>query len=506
MKVSKSEVRVAPKKIESLDADAIIVNLFEGVGAPGGATGAVDRALGGALSELIRSGEFKGKGGETVLLHTLGRLPAARVIVVGLGKQAEFDLDRVRQASAEGFLLARQAGCKSAASVVHGAGVGGLSPRLAARATVEGAILGLYRFEPYKDKPDDKAVGEVIIAENDKAKLEAVLEGAREGRILSDATNFARDLANRPGNKLTPSILAAEAGKLAKEHGIECEVLERQDMEKLGMGALLGVAKGSNEPPKLIVMRHRGGGEKGEWLGLVGKGLTFDAGGISLKPGEGMEEMKFDMAGGAAVIAAMGAIAQLGVKHNVLGVVPATENMPGGHAQRPGDVITAMNGKTVEVINTDAEGRLILADAVAYAVDRGAGRLVDVATLTGACIVALGHYCTGLVSNDQAWAERVIAAGAAAGERVWQLPAYQEYKKQYESRVADLKNVGGRAAGTITGGLIIGEFVGDVPWAHLDIAGTAWGVEEIPYLPKGATGVATRTLAQLVMDLASEQG
>lgn len=499
------ELCVVNQPIQEVPTDAVIVSLFEGVTVPTGATAAVDQALGGAIHQMIAAGDFRGRKNETAVLYTLGRLPARKVVLVGLGKAEDLDAERIRQAAAAGVRKAHETGAQTVATAVHGAGAGQVEARAAAQACAEGIVLGLYEYEGFKSRREEQRppVSRVVLAETDAQRLAAVEDGAQRGRILAEATNFARTLANHPGNKLTPTDMAEAALEMAREFGLQCRVLERADMERLGMGALLGVAKGSHQPPKLIVLEYQGAPGDRDILALVGKGLTFDSGGIDLKPGEHMEEMKYDMAGGAAVLGAMRAIAQLRPAVNVIGLVPATENMPGGGAQKPGDVVQACNGKTIEIISTDAEGRLILADAVAYACNLGATRLVDVATLTGACIVALGHLATGLVSNNQPWAEEIQRAAAATGERVWQLPVWEEYKNQYKSDVADLKNTGGRAAGTIVGGMIIGEFVGDTPWVHLDIAGTAWEVSDVPYQPnKAATGVMVRTLAQLALNLA----
>ncbi len=500
-------VRVVRESLANVKADAVVVNLFEGVTTPARATGAVDSAMGGAISHLVAAGDFRGTLNETVVIYAMEKIPARKVILVGLGDPGRFDAERARQAAAAAARKAKETGAEVLASVAHGAGAGGLEPGQAARATVEGTILGLYSLERYKSKPDPGSpeatkkkpeVKEFLIAEIDEAKAVEEEKGARAGEIMAEAANFARDLANAPSNYLTPSAFAAEAEKLAHEVGLDCEILGREEMQRAGMGAFLGVAKGSDEPPRLVVLRYRGGRADEAPLALIGKGLTFDSGGISLKPSEGMEAMMMDMSGAAAVLAAMRAIGTLKPPANVIGLMALTENMPSGHAQKPGDVVTAMNGKTIEVVNTDAEGRLVLLDTICYAKELGVSRIVDVATLTGACVVALGHVATGLVGNDAALIETVKQAAAAAGEKVWQLPAYEEYKHQYKSDVADLKNTGGRAGGTITGAMIIGEFAGKTPWVHLDIAGTAWDVSEIPYQPnKGASGVMARTLIEL---------
>lgn len=496
-------IRIETNAASLLDvnADTLIVNKFEDASELGGATGAVDEAIGGHLSQLIGNGQIKGRLGEAVVVHTLGLLPADRIVVAGLGKRADFGPEQARRAAAAAVQAARKAGAKVIATVVHGAGTGGLDPAAAARACTEGMLLGLYRFDEFKSKSSDERVERIVMCETDETKLAAVEAGAALGETMAAAANFARDLANRPPNVLNPVALAAAAEQMCNETGLQFETLGPEEMERLGMGALLGVARGSAQPPRLIVMRHRGSSEERP-LALVGKGVTFDTGGISLKPAQDMEYMKFDMSGAAAVIGAMQAIGRLKPARSVIGIVGAVENMPDGQAQRPGDIVRAMNGKTIEIINTDAEGRLVLADAVAYAAQQGAAEIVDVATLTGACVIALGKHTTGLIANDDGLAEAVKAAAAAAGERVWQLPAFPEYRKQLESNFADLKNTGGRPAGTITGGLFIGEFVGDVPWVHLDIAGTADSVPDIDYWQKtsGATGIMVRTLAQLALD------
>ena len=501
------ELAIQASSITEVQADVIVVNLFKGVQTPAGATGAVDRALGGTISRTIARGEFTGKLGETVTIDTMGRLPSAAVVVVGLGPAAEFTYDRARTAAGAAARQARKAGAGTMATIVHGAGIGGLEAARAARATTEGTIMGLYRFDRYRTSETDEPkhdVHKVIIVEQDANKAHLMEAGLRRGQVLARAVNFTRDLVAAPANDMTPTRMAAAASELARGLPLEVQILERADMQRLGMGALLGVAQGSAEPPKLIVLHYRPAQNRGgRPIALVGKGITFDSGGISLKPGEGMGDMKMDMAGGAAVLGAMRAIAELGAGVEVYGIVPATENMPSGTAQRPGDVVRAMNGKTIEIISTDAEGRLILADAVCYANSLGAGAIVDIATLTGACVVALGNHASGLVANNDELANAVIQAGAEAGERIWRLPLYDEYKEQMKSDIADIKNTGGRPAGTITGGYFIGYFAGNTPWVHLDIAGTAWRSDkDYGEWPKGPTGVGVRTLTHFVLDYA----
>ena len=493
------KLEVAAGDISAWSAEAVVVNLFEGVAGPGGATGAVDRALGGGISQLIRDGEVTGKEGEVAIIHTLGKIPAARVAVVGLGKSSEFDAEAVRRVSGETARRLRKIGVRRFATIAHGAGIGGMDTRESAQAITEGTILGLYEFDKYKSPEDDgKSIESVDIVDHSASKLPALRDGVDRGALVADAVTFCRDMVNEPANRMTPTRMAERALRAARDAGLRLEVLDRSEMEDLGMGALLGVAQGSKEPPKMIVLKYEGDpDDPANGLAIVGKGITFDSGGISLKPSERMGEMKSDMSGGAAVIAAMKVIGQTKPKINVAGIVAATENMPGGGAQRPGDIVRTMNGKTIEIDNTDAEGRLVLADAVSYAYSMGYRRIVDVATLTGAMTIALGNVCSGMFGNDQALIDLLKASGESTGERLWQLPTYEEYKKQYRSDVADIKNVGGRPAGAITGALIIGEFVGDAAWTHIDIAGTAFSNKTDGYVAKGGTGVMVRTLAKL---------
>ena len=497
------EIRVESNSITDVEAGAIVVNLFEGVTHPGGATGATDRALGGAIATLIADGEIKGKLSETTVIHTLGKMPAARVVVAGLGKAQDFDTDRARRVSATVCSRIRKTSVKDMATIVHGAGIGGLDPHSAAQAMAEGALLGLYRFDKYKSDAEDKNDIETMrVVEFDAAKIPDIRAGLETGAMLAEAVNRCRDMVNEPANAMTPTQMAEGALEVALASGLEMDVLDSGDMEELGMGALLGVAQGSDVPPKLIVMRYNGDpDDESNTLALIGKGITFDSGGLDLKPAAGMRQMKRDMSGGAAAIAAMGAIAKLGPKINVTGIVPATENMPGAQAQKPGDVVKTMSGKTIEIDNTDAEGRLVLADALAYARSLGIERIVDAATLTGAILTSLGKVRMGVFGNDQGLVDAVIASADEAGELAWQFPMDDEYKQQYKSDVADIKNTGGRDAGSITGAQIIGEFANGASWVHLDIAGVAYGESSTGYKPKGATGVPVRTLVNLALRL-----
>jgi len=497
------EIKIIVDEIARVKADAIMVSQFEGAGKPEGDAAAVDRALGGAIAGLIAAGEIKGKLNEVTVIHSLGKLPAARLAVVGLGKPVDLTANRIRGAVAEACRLLRNKGVSAVAMVPQGVGVNNISAASSAQAIAEGALLGLYAFRKHITREDNKfgEIKELNIVASAKARA-ALEEGVSKGRIIAEATNLARDMINEPSNFMTPTDMAAVAKKLSDTHGLALTVLDKDQMAELGMGGLLGVARGSRQPPKFIVLNYRGSDSSEVNIALVGKGITFDSGGISLKPSEKMEEMKGDMAGGAAVMAAIGAIAQLKPKINVTAIVPATENLPDGNAFKPGDILKAMNGKTIEVISTDAEGRLILADALSYARKQGAKFIVDVATLTGACRVALGDVCTGAFTNNDEFIGRLLAAGKEAGEYVWQMPMFDEYKEQNKSDVADVKNTGERWGGAITAAKFLQEFAEDTPWVHLDIAGTDISDKDRGYTVKGATGVAVRTLINLVLSLA----
>ena len=491
-------IEVIHGSVTEVLCDTLIINLFEDVIVPGGATGEVNKALNAHLSEIIRDMPGCGKYGETNIIHTFGAIGAKRVILLGLGKRSEFSLDKARALTAIAMRLARKIHSKTVATIAHGAGNGGLDDKQAAQAVAEGAVMGLYRFQYYKTNTENiTTIDNLIIIENEEAKIEAFTEGARLGKIIADSVNYARDLVNHPAQYMTPAKMAWHAGEIARQYNLELNVLEKEDMINNGMGALLAVAQGSTMPPKLIVLKYQGEPASKDFVAYVGKGITFDSGGISLKPSQNMDEMKGDMAGGAAVIGAMMAIAQLKPKINIYAIVPCTENMPSGSAFRPGDIITSMNGKTIEVLSTDAEGRLILADAITYAKKLGATRLIDIATLTGACVVGLGSIYSGVISNNSEWSKTVIAAAQQAGEKMWELPNDDEYFAQIKSSVADLKNSGGRPGGAITAGLFIGQFAEKTPWVHIDIAGTSDADKDKGYTLKGGTGAGVRTLIQL---------
>jgi len=475
---------VERQAVEQIEADALIVPVLEG---------RKEERFGAA--GLFDSGEVTGKAFELTMIHHPPAVAAARVLLAGAGKAAEFDPAQLRKVAGAAVRHLKSKSSKNVALA--------LEPERAAAdyisAAVEGAILGHYEPDQYKTGNDKTALESFRVVAGPEA---AGAEGAAErGRILAEAQNFARALVNEPANRLTPANIAEAARQMATEFHLDCDVLDRDQMKALGMGALLGVAQGSAEPPALIVLRYRPENPVGAaHLGLVGKGVTFDTGGISIKPSEGMEKMKYDMAGGAAMLGAMRAIAQLKPAIPVSAFVPCVENMPGSRAQRPGDIVTTMSGKTVEVINTDAEGRLILADAITYARRQGCTHLVDAATLTGAIVVALGHLRVGLFANQDAMRDRVLAAAGAAGERMWPMPLDPDYKDYLKSAFADLPNVGGRWGGAVTAAIFLKEFAEDTPWVHLDIAGTAWLDDPKPFLAKGATGLPLRTMVRLATE------
>lgn len=482
-------VEVATGRAGEAAVDALVVGLpGRGPRLPA-ALAAMDRRLAGLLSAVLDGEKFQGKPGQVTHLYTGGRLPAARLVVAGLGDEGT--LDAVRRAAAAAVRRARELGARTVATELLGRGA---SVADRAQALVEGALLGSYTFERYKRERADRAVERLRVVVPAAQAAEA-RRGARRGEIFARATWFARDLVNGPANDVHPTYLAEVAVEIAPDGRLRARVFDRDECAQMGMGALLGVAAGSAQPPRFIHLTYTPAGRPRRRIALIGKGVTFDAGGLDLKSAESMARMKSDMSGAAAVLAVLRALPELAPPVEVHGLVAAVENMPSGSALRPGDVLRAMNGTTIEVGNTDAEGRLTLADAICYALDRvKPDEIIDLATLTGACVVALGPLCAGLMANDQALADRLLRAAAHAGERLWQLPLIEEYREHLKSDVADLNNVGPRGGGAITAALFLREFAGATPWAHLDIAGPAFSEKDLPLAPRGATGVAVRTL------------
>ena len=486
---------------DDVDTDILFVPVFEGEN-PEDVVPGLDHATAGAARRASESGEFSGRTCDLFLTPVSG-WRAARIGLVGAGNPADFDTERLRNLAAAAALGARTRRSRRAAFLLRTQP----RPAAAAQAIAEGLTLAAFTGDVYKGERGGPPLEQALVVAPDGAGAEGLAAAVERGRVLGESCNIARDLANEPSNVLTPSVFAERGALVAREAGLGVEVLDEDEIAQLEMGLLLGVARGSAEPPRLLVIRHTPAGAPARpVLGLVGKGITFDTGGISIKPSEGMDRMKDDMAGGAAVIGAMRAIAMLDAPINVIGVVPMTENMPGGRALKPGDVLRGAGGKTVEVLNTDAEGRLILGDGLWYAQQLGATHLVDVATLTGACVVALGKVASGLFGTPDSWADLVHRTALAAGDRSWRLPLYDEYREQLKSEIADMTNVGGRPAGACTAAMFLKEFAGGLPWAHFDVAGTAWADESKPWQPKGPTGVAVRTLAELAFTSSEWQG
>jgi len=498
-------LQVIQGSIQDTSADVLIVNLFEGVGVPAGATGAVDKALNGAITDVIRSGDYRGKLNELTVLYSRGTLPAARVIVVGLGKVQDFTLDRVRQAAAWAARRARDLGCKSIATVAHGAGTGQIDPASAAQAVIEGTLLGLYQWREHRNAPIERGPIETLtLVEFDTTKVAAIEAGARAGEAIAFGVNRTRDLVNQPPNYLTPALLAQAAQQMASEVGVKCIVHDIDWIKAQQMGALLGVTQGSANPPQFIELEYIGADAAP--IVFVGKGITFDSGGISLKPADGMEAMKNDMGGAAAVIGAVEAAARLKLPVHLVGLIPTCENLPSGTAYRPADVLTARNGKTIEVISTDAEGRLILADALCYAADFKPQAVIDLATLTGACVIALGeNVAAGYFCNDDDLSRRIKIASNNTNEKLWRLPLYDEYRDKIRTDNADIKNTGGRYGGVGSSAVFLEEFT-SYPWAHWDIAGMVTDTvgytpvyprTKLPYVIRGGTGFGVRALVEL---------
>ncbi len=455
-----------------------------------------DPALQQAAAEVIANGEVTGKMFETTLLYNPGKLKAKRLLIIGGGKTRNFSSFELRRLAGAAARSLKPRSIRSFAFLAPGNGV---QPEEAVGAIVEGAFIGDFDPDTYKsDRKDQRMETVTVVASGDEKLLRRAID---EARIIGESQNFTRQLVNEPSNRMTPTILADHARKMCEETGLKCEVYGADKIKELKMGAFWSVAQGSDEPPALIVMRYEPAGATTKpVLGLVGKGITFDTGGISIKAADGMEKMKYDMAGGAAMIGTMRAIALLQPKMKVIGIVCATENMPSGHAQKPGDVQIAMSGKSIEIINTDAEGRLVLADGLYYARQLGCTHLIDAATLTGACVVALGYVNAGVFANDDEMYQRFGRALEKAGEKMWRLPLDEEYKESIRSNIADIVNSGGRWGGAVTAAMFLKEFAEDTPWLHLDIAGTAWMEESKPWIAKGPSGIAVRSLVQFAKD------
>lgn len=491
------EIVVSARPLAEAGGDVLVVERYAGERGLAPEVQRVDRALDGLLSRALAEERFEGRVGETTYLHAAGRLAAKRVLVVGMGPRAECTAETVRRAASAALRRARDLGARSVATSLLGTR---LAARIRAQALTEGALLGLYSFDRYKARKGEERLVERLTVQVPERDQAAVRQGVRVAELAAEATNFARDLINEPANHVTARVLARTAQTTARGTGLRVRIYDRAACERMGMGAFLGVNKGSQEPPRFIHLAYRPKGRARRRIALVGKGITFDSGGLDLKPPEAMERMKDDMSGAAAVLGVMKVLPRLAPPVEVHGLIAATDNMPSGSATKPGDILRAMNGKTIEVNNTDAEGRLTLADALVYAITEvKPDEIVDIATLTGACSIALGSLCGGAMTNRPALQARVLRAAAAAGERLWPLPLIEEYREGLRSEVADLKNTGPRPGGAITAGLFLKEFVGDTPWVHLDIAGAAFTDKDLPYAPKGGVGFGTRTLLVYVL-------
>jgi leucyl aminopeptidase len=495
------QITLETKPFAALETEALVTYVFENGDVSQGRIAELDKLTGGLLGRLNNGGELTGKNLEMTLLHVPAGLKATRLLLVGAGKRDQFNSATLRKIAGAALRYLKTRSVRNFAFAVRERD----ATEETAQAITEAAIAADFETDKYKtDKKNDKFIEGMTIAGFSDAEKSAGDKGITRGRIIGEAQNFTRELVNEPSNKLTPRILAEKAEAMAKEAGLAVEVLDEKKIAELKMGALLSVAQGSVEPPRMIVITYTPANPKpgAPVVGLVGKAVTFDTGGISIKPADGMEKMKYDMAGGATMIGIVRALAALKPNVKVICVVPSTENMPGGRAQKPGDIQTAMSGKTIEVLNTDAEGRLILADGVHYAKQLGATHLVDAATLTGAIVVALANINVGVFGSDQAWTDKLLASAKAAGEKMWQLPMDDEYRELIKGSFADIQNIGsGKGGGSITGAWFIREFAGDTPWIHLDIAGTAWNDEAKPWLAKGPTGVGLRTLVHLITSL-----
>lgn len=492
------KIRISGQSPASYRGPLLAVGTMENPRTDQGVLTELDRASGGWIKRLLASGDFRGKPGEIMVQRTMGVLPSGRLMLVGLGKKEQFKLEGWRAGVSKAAQACRSLRVEEFALSLQDPPMPELGREGMAVAAVEGALLGLYRFAGFKKElPDEPDPKEMVLLPGGRTggRLTKAVE---EAALVCEAVCWVRDLVSQPSNHLTPSRLAEQAALMAKSVGLNCTVLQEEELRSLNMGGILGVASGSKEPPRLIVLEYGRGLRTSPTLALVGKGITFDSGGISLKPAEKMDQMKDDMAGGAVVLGVMQAAARLKLPLHLVGVIPATENLPSGSAYKPGDVLTTMSGKSIEVTNTDAEGRVILADALAYALRFKPALIIDLATLTGACIVALGEQIAGLMGTHHEAMEQLRKASELTGEDVWPLPLKEEYEELIKSDVADVKNSGGREAGAIQGGLFLKKFVGETPWVHLDIAGPVWTDKDRPYRPKGATGFGVRLLVEFL--------
>lgn len=495
------KIGVKQGSLTEVQCDALIVNLFEGVKHPGGGTGAVDSALGGAITKQIADDEFEGKLGKCMVVRHCSDFTAKKVIVVGLGKSEDFGAEQIMKAAASAARKCKKLKASKVASILHGAGIAGLPVFDCAKASALGTILGSYEFTRWKtENVKDNPIESFDIIELSAEKIEDIKRGIDRAELIGDAVTFTRDLVNEPSNVVTPSYLVDIAKSIADSSGIKLKVMDRAEFEAAGLGLYAAVARGASVEPKFIEMKYEHPQAK-KTVALIGKGITFDTGGHSLKGSNSMSSMKDDMSGAAAVLAAMRAVEKIKPKVNILAIIPATENAIGDRAIHPGDVFKSFSGKTVEVNNTDAEGRLTLGDAVAYANKIGVDEIIDLATLTGACVTALGKEISGILGTDQKLIDKLIAAGSSCGETMWQLPLHTDYKEYLDSDVADIKNAESGAPGAILGALFIHAFVDDTPWVHIDLSSTMIE-KDLALARKGAVGVGAGTLVEYLVSYA----
>ncbi|MEN6320611.1 MAG: leucyl aminopeptidase [Syntrophaceae bacterium] len=493
------KILVKKGKIAEFTSEALVIPHFEDEKELQGTAMLLDNKSGGIIKEIIYRGDFEGKYLQVSIIYTRGAIPAQRIVLVGIGKKIDFTMEKLREAFAKAARQVKSLKLKNFSASMDFILIEEPVDQIT-QAVVEGVSLGLYEFTPFKTLEKDKTKGieEFTLVEQKDEVCKIIRDAAKAAEIIANAVYFTRDMVSTPGNKMTPTDMANEARKVASRKNVKLTVLDEAKIKKVGMNALLGVAGGSDEPAKFIILEYHGGKKADPIIALVGKGLTFDSGGICIKPSENMDEMKSDMAGGAAVMGAIMAVSDLQMKVNVVGLIPSTENLPGGKAYKPGDILKSLSGQTIEVVNTDAEGRLILADALTYAEKFKPAAIIDLATLTGACVIALGDHVIGMMGTDEMLKKKISEAAFATGERVWELPLWEDYHELIKSDIADYKNTGGRPGGAITAAAFLSKFVGNYPWVHLDIAGPAWLTKDKPYIPKGASGVGVRLLVHFL--------
>ncbi|NVM03016.1 MAG: leucyl aminopeptidase [Candidatus Helarchaeota archaeon] len=494
------KVRIVKEDIHTIKGESLIIPSFEEKKNRPKFFDIIDKKLDNAINKIIKKNYFKGKLHEIYLLPTYGKIGAENVVLVGLGKKKEFSLQNIFQILGTVGLYIKKIKFRNTILPIYEPFLPYSAKKDLVKIFVQELLYAKYSYNKYKSEKEKDGLEEIILLNDNTREIPALKKEAKLGVTTGESTNFARELSNAPSNEMTPAVLAGEAVKISKKYGIKCTTFGLEQIKKMNMGAFYAVAKGSRNPAKLIVVKYNAGKRNQKPIIIVGKGITFDSGGISIKPGKDMDKMKYDMAGAAAVLGTIRAVAEMNLPVNITGIIPATENLPSGNAYKPGDILKTISGKTIEVINTDAEGRLILADALAYAEKFNPSLIIDLATLTGACVVALGYYASGIIGNKKELIEEITKAGEYSGERVWELPLWKDYFNQIKSDNADMKNTGGSPGGTITAAAFLNNFINEkIPWVHIDIAGTAWIEDSRPYIQKGATGVGVKLLIQFIL-------